>query len=59
MPGTMPPDRRRWRESAADGSDADGGRGLFLVAAVADRWAVAARGGPGKQVWAELSVKGR
>lgn len=39
--------------------DANGGRGLFLVAAIADRWAVAARGGPGKQVWAELSVKGR
>ncbi|ATZ25194.1 Histidine kinase-, DNA gyrase B-, and HSP90-like ATPase [Streptomyces lavendulae subsp. lavendulae] len=39
--------------------DADGGRGLFLVEAIADRWAVAARGGPGKQVWAELSVKGR
>ncbi|MFF6945964.1 hypothetical protein [Streptomyces lavendulae] len=59
MAGTMPPDRRHWRGSAADGSDADGGRGLFLVEAIADRWAVAARGGPGKQVRAELSVKGR
>ncbi|MFD9339450.1 ATP-binding protein [Streptomyces sp. NPDC060028] len=38
--------------------DADGGRGLFLVAAVADRWAVGERVGPGKRVWAELSVKG-
>ncbi|MFD9570714.1 ATP-binding protein [Streptomyces sp. NPDC059982] len=37
---------------------ADGGRGLFLVAALADRWAVGDRGGPGKRVWAELSVKG-
>ncbi|MEV7522144.1 ATP-binding protein [Streptomyces sp. NPDC091371] len=35
----------------------DGGRGLYLVAAVADRWAVGERVGPGKRVWAELSVK--
>ncbi|WP_329385266.1 ATP-binding protein [Streptomyces sp. NBC_01351] len=37
--------------------DGDGGRGLYLVAAVADRWAVGERIGPGKRVWAELSVK--
>lgn len=37
---------------------ADGGRGLFLVAAIADRWAVGDRIGPGKRIWAELSVKG-
>ncbi|MBT2482804.1 ATP-binding protein [Streptomyces sp. ISL-94] len=37
--------------------DGDGGRGLYLVAAVADRWAVGERVGPGKLVWAELSVK--
>ncbi|WP_405756199.1 ATP-binding protein [Streptomyces sp. NBC_00073] len=37
--------------------DDDGGRGLCLVAVVADRWAVGARVGPGKRVWAELSVK--
>ncbi|MFD3467870.1 ATP-binding protein [Streptomyces sp. NPDC058682] len=37
--------------------DGDGGRGLHLVAAVADRWAVGERVGPGKRVWAELSVK--
>ncbi|MFG2879268.1 ATP-binding protein [Streptomyces sp. NPDC048337] len=37
--------------------DGDGGRGLYLVAAVADRWAVGERVGPGKRVWAELSVK--
>ncbi|MBT2482746.1 ATP-binding protein [Streptomyces sp. ISL-94] len=36
---------------------ADGGRGLFLVSALADRWAVGERLGPGKRVWAELSVK--
>ncbi|MCJ1677205.1 ATP-binding protein [Streptomyces sp. APSN-46.1] len=35
----------------------DGGRGLYLVAALADRWAVGERVGPGKRVWAELSVK--
>lgn len=37
--------------------DGDGGRGLYLVAAVADSWAVGERSGPGKRVWAELSVK--
>ncbi|MEU6892281.1 ATP-binding protein [Streptomyces sp. NPDC046557] len=35
----------------------DGGRGLYLVAALADRWAVGERVGPGKRVWAELEVK--
>ncbi|WP_323188273.1 ATP-binding protein [Streptomyces sp. NBC_00249] len=42
---------------AAD-RDGDGGRGLYLVAALADRWDVGGRVGPGKRVWAELSVKG-
>ncbi|GGY85319.1 ATP-binding protein [Streptomyces avidinii] len=37
--------------------DGDSGRGLYLVAALADRWAVGERSGPGKRVWAELSVK--
>ncbi|MCZ9344424.1 ATP-binding protein [Streptomyces sp. TRM76130] len=37
-------------------ADADGGRGLLLVAAVADRWGVAGRTGPGKTVWAECAV---
>lgn len=37
--------------------DDDGGRGLHLVATLADRWAVGERVGPGKRVWAELSVK--
>jgi serine/threonine-protein kinase RsbW len=37
--------------------DAEGGRGLALVAALADHWGVDDReGGPGKLVWAELSV---
>ncbi|MEW2415043.1 ATP-binding protein [Streptomyces sp. NPDC046866] len=36
----------------------DSGRGLYLVAALADRWAVGERVGPGKRVWAELGVKG-
>ncbi|MGW7098932.1 ATP-binding protein [Streptomyces sp. NPDC054838] len=44
--------------AAAPDAYADGGRGLFLVAALADRWAVGGRGGPGKRLWAELDVKG-
>ncbi|MFI5754450.1 ATP-binding protein [Streptomyces sp. NPDC051569] len=46
-------ERPRRRSSEADACD---GRGLMLVAALADRWGVAERGGPGKQVWAELSL---
>ncbi|MQY33425.1 hypothetical protein SRB17_13860 [Streptomyces sp. RB17] len=37
-------------------TDADGGRGLLLVAAVAARWGVGERPGPGKTVWAECDV---
>ncbi|MFI6288900.1 ATP-binding protein [Streptomyces sp. NPDC051018] len=37
-------------------ADATGGRGLWLVDALADRWGVTEREGPGKVVWAELSV---
>ncbi|MEU6993219.1 ATP-binding protein [Streptomyces sp. NPDC046465] len=39
-------------------SDACSGRGLFLVAALAlaDRWGVTERTGPGKAVWAEVST---
>lgn len=33
--------------------DADGGRGLLIVEAVAARWGVGDRTGPGKTVWAE------
>ncbi|WP_327274244.1 hypothetical protein OG609_21195 [Streptomyces sp. NBC_01224] len=36
-------------------SDECGGRGLILVAALADRWGHGARCGPGKVVWAELT----
>ncbi|MCL3993323.1 ATP-binding protein [Streptomyces lavenduligriseus] len=36
--------------------DAEGGRGLLLVAAVAARWGVGERRGPGKTVWAECEV---
>ncbi|GAA1363959.1 ATP-binding protein [Streptomyces beijiangensis] len=32
-------------------ADADGGRGLLLVAALAARWGVSDRTGPGKTVW--------
>lgn len=35
------------------GPEADGGRGLFIVEAVACRWGVSDRVGPGKTVWAE------
>ncbi|WP_435883810.1 ATP-binding protein [Streptomyces tanashiensis] len=39
--------------------DADSGRGLILVNALATRWGVAPRpGAPGKTVWAELTVTG-
>ncbi|MEU6159783.1 ATP-binding protein [Streptomyces sp. NPDC047130] len=39
-------------------ADADGGRGLLLVAALASRWGVAERTGPGKTVWAEVDLAG-
>ncbi|GGZ54194.1 hypothetical protein GCM10010371_12220 [Streptomyces subrutilus] len=38
--------------------DDEGGRGLLLVAAVADRWGVDRGLPPGKTVWAELRVDG-
>ncbi|MGW7576534.1 ATP-binding protein [Streptomyces sp. NPDC054765] len=38
-------------------ADAESGRGLLLVAALATRWAVAPRPfAPGKTIWAELDV---
>lgn len=37
-------------------ADAEEGRGLALVAALADEWGVADRDGVGKLVWAELSL---
>ncbi|MFD5694583.1 ATP-binding protein [Streptomyces rubiginosohelvolus] len=43
---------------AADGppeADDEGGRGLLLVAALADEWGVAERN-PGKVVWCEFSI---
>ncbi|MFE2600547.1 ATP-binding protein [Streptomyces sp. NPDC059396] len=36
--------------------EASDGRGLLLVGALADEWGVADRAGPGKVVWASLSV---
>ncbi|WP_372344557.1 ATP-binding protein [Streptomyces sp. KL116D] len=36
--------------------DGEGGRGLLLVAACADRWGVGERGAPGKAVWCEFDV---
>lgn len=36
-------------------ADLCGGRGLVIVEAVADRWGVSARRGPGKVVWAVVT----
>ncbi|MFP8906851.1 ATP-binding protein [Streptomyces atacamensis] len=40
-----------------DCGDEERGRGLLLVEAVADRWGVRERCGPGKTVWAEFVLK--
>ncbi|RPK90720.1 hypothetical protein EES46_12270 [Streptomyces sp. ADI98-10] len=37
------------------GADGEGGRGLLLVAALADKWGVAERN-PGKVVWCEFML---
>ncbi|QXE36067.1 ATP-binding protein [Streptomyces sp. GMY02] len=47
------PDRPQPRPAGPEASD---GRGLLLVDALADEWGVADRAGPGKVVWASLSV---
>lgn len=49
---SLPPGR-----PAAPAPDAESGRGLWLVAQLAVRWAITPRAdGPGKTVWAEVSV---
>ncbi|MFF5002882.1 ATP-binding protein [Streptomyces phaeochromogenes] len=45
--------------TAQDPADADGGRGLLLVEAVAARWGVEERTGPGKTVWVECALSPR
>ncbi|MFE9763254.1 ATP-binding protein [Streptomyces sp. NPDC005808] len=40
-------------------TDADGGRGLALVDAIAHRWGVDDRIGPGKTVWAQTAPVGQ
>ncbi|WP_432058284.1 ATP-binding protein [Streptomyces sp. bgisy022] len=48
---------RRPATTVPPAPDAESGRGLLLVAALADDWGVTdRRGGPGKTVWASLSV---
>ena len=44
--------------SAGPSPDGEGGRGLLLVSALADRWGCSPRadGGPGKTVWAECTA---
>lgn len=44
------------RRQGPDPADAEGGRGLLLVAAVAEQWGVDGRRGPGKVVWAECAL---
>jgi anti-sigma regulatory factor (Ser/Thr protein kinase) len=47
------------RESADPGEENEGGRGLLLVDALADRWGTAlCTGGTYKTVWAEIGVPG-
>jgi serine/threonine-protein kinase RsbW len=46
-------------EQRAADVDEDHGRGLALVAALADRWGVSPRVGVGKSVWAVMSVPDR
>ncbi|MFP8943421.1 ATP-binding protein [Streptomyces fenghuangensis] len=41
---------------AEAGSEEERGRGLLLVEAVADRWGMRERCGPGKTVWAEIAL---
>ncbi|MFW6694417.1 ATP-binding protein [Streptomyces sp. MAR4 CNX-425] len=41
----------------ADAGDAESGRGLLLVEALAERWGVAERRGVGKIVWCEISTE--
>ncbi|QHY97731.1 Histidine kinase-, DNA gyrase B-, and HSP90-like ATPase [Streptomyces sp. S4.7] len=45
-----------WPEIREPDLESPGGRGLTLVAALADSWGVKDRNGPGKAVWAELSL---
>ncbi|WP_405613263.1 ATP-binding protein [Streptomyces sp. NBC_01511] len=45
-----------WPEVREPDPESPDGRGLALVAALADSWGVKHRNGPGKSVWAELSL---
>jgi anti-sigma regulatory factor (Ser/Thr protein kinase) len=49
-------ERRPPERLTAPPPDAEAGRGLLLVAALASRWGVEDREGPGKTVWAVLDI---
>ncbi|MER5221344.1 ATP-binding protein [Streptomyces flaveus] len=53
---THPRRPERPTATARNPVDADGGRGLLLVEAVAASWGVEERTGPGKTVWAECAL---
>lgn len=44
-------------QEAEAGAEADGGRGLALVEALAVQWGVSGRSGPGKTVWADVASR--
>ncbi|MFF3912869.1 ATP-binding protein [Streptomyces sp. NPDC001852] len=51
------PDRPKPRDpTTPETAGAEDGRGLLLVAAIATRWGVIDRTGPGKTVWAECAL---
>jgi anti-sigma regulatory factor (Ser/Thr protein kinase) len=53
---THPEPPRLPNSAVQPSADADSGRGLLIVEAVAARWGVVGRTGPGKTVWAECAV---
>ena len=54
----LPPTAGNPRPAPADAPIEPGGLGLAIVAALASRWGIADRAGPGKVVWFELDLPG-